>query len=451
MNINGSANENKYTNYSKENGNLKLKENINYITLLRQNIDNCQSCGYKTSKNDIYCKNCGEILESIKSKREKFISLQGEKFKFKDIADNFNLVNNIKTASLSIGILFVLSLVIKFIIIGNDNQVSQIINPLHIMLLTNLANINIFMSLFMNSTQSSINFGLLILLIVPIISLFLSYNIFMKKENNSLIYHIKNSLIVAMIYAIMLCIISIISQVQINLSSGFNQYGILFRFNPISVLFKSFIIAFIFILFIGMKKEYTKENMICDLFKMVIKTIFIGYLLVLIISIILYFANINYITELGLSSYRRNLSMGIILSQLAIYLWSAANLIPISIGSKIISITSLFDLSISLDLILVLGATIALSALIFIIVGSKLKIKYKSNNLKPVLIFSGLYSIIIGIIGFMTIIYIGENAVYILNSLSYAQMGFDFIIGTFISFIYSLTMTLIGYKLNTFN
>lgn len=451
MNTNENLHENKYNNYSKEDGSLKIKENINYITLEKENINNCQTCGYKTSRNDIYCKNCGQILQNIKTKREKFINLQGDKVKFKDITHDFNLINNLKIAGLSIVILFLLSLVIKFAIIDNKNQISQLINPLHIMLLTNLANINIFMSLFMNSTHSSINFGLLILLIVPIISLFVSYEIFMKKENNSLIYHIKNSLIVAMIYAIILWIIGVISQVQINLSSGFNQYGILFGFNTISILFKSFIISFIFILFIGMKKEYTKENMICDLFKIVIKTIFIGYVLVLMILVALYFANINYIVELGLSSYKRNLPIGIILSQLAIYLWSAANLIPVSIGSNSISIMSLFNSNISMDLALILASIIALSALIFIIIGSKLESNYKDNNIKPVVIFSGLYAIIIGIIGFMTIIYINNNAVYILNSLSAIKMGFNFIIGIIISFIYSLTMTLVGYKLNIFN
>lgn len=453
MNMKESLSESKYDNYSKEDGSLKIKENINYITIEKESINNCPACGNKVRKKDIYCNNCGQILESIRSKREKFINLEGEKNKFKDIAFNFNLINCLKTVGLSIGILFVFSLIIKFIIVGDNNQISQLINPLHIMLFSNLANINIFMSLFMNSTQSSINFGLLILLILPIISLFFSYEIFMKKRNNSFMSHIKNSLGVATIYALILFVIAKVSQVQVSLSNGFNQYGygIFFGFDALDVLFKGFIIAFISILFIGMKKEYTKENMIASILKMAIRTVFIGYLLVLTISIILYFANINYIVDLGLNSYTNNVSIGVVFSQLAIYLWAFANLIPISIGSRSISIVSLFNSSISLDLILLLGAMIALSALIFIIIGSKLESKYKSENLKPVIIFSGLYAIIIGLIGFMTTIYIGDNAASILTSLNAMQMGFNFIIGMIISFIYSLTMTLIGYKLNIFN
>lgn len=140
-----------------------------------------------SKKKDIYCNNCGEILENIKSKRERFIKQEGDKTKFKDIASSFNLSNGLKVSGLAIAILFVLSLMIKFILVGSHNQISELINPLHIILFSNLASVNIFMSLFMNSAQSSINFGFLILLILPIISFILPYIIFMKKYifNNS--------------------------------------------------------------------------------------------------------------------------------------------------------------------------------------------------------------------------------------------------------------------------
>lgn len=58
---------------------------------------------------------------------------------------------------------------------------------------------------------------------------------------------------------------------------------------------------------------------------------------------------------------------------------------------------------------------------------------------------------IIAVIGVLTTIYIGDNAASMLTSLSAIQMGFNFITGMIISFIYSLIMTLIGYKLNIFN
>lgn len=453
MNMEESLNKSKYNNYSKEDGSLNIKENINYFTIEKDNYTNCPKCESEVSREDIYCNNCGEILENIKSKREKFINQQGEKTKFKDIASSFDLINGLKASGLAIVILFVLSLIIKVILVGNNNQISELINPLHIMLFSNLANVNIFMSLFMNSAHSSVNFGFLILLILPIVSFMLPYRMFMKKRNISFITHVKNSLGVAIIYAIILCVISKVSQIEVSLSNGFNQYGygIFFSFSTFNVLLKGFIIGFILVLFMGLKKEYEKENMIAGVLKIALKTIFIGYILVVIIATILYFANVNYIFDLGLNSYTEDISLVVVLSQLAIYLWVFSNLIPVSLGSGSLSILSLFNSNISLDLMLLLAAMIALSALIFIIVGCKLESKYKSKNIKPVIIFSGCYAVIIAVIGSLTTIYIGDNAASMLTSLSAIQMGFNFITGMIISFIYSLIITLTGYKLNIFN
>ncbi|HBI92317.1 MAG TPA: hypothetical protein DDY58_07700, partial [Terrisporobacter glycolicus] len=343
MNMEKNLNKSKYDNYSRENGSLNIKENIYYFTIEKDNKSNCPKCENSVSKDHIYCSNCGEILENIKSKREKFINQEGEKTKFKDIASNFDLKNGLKAAVLGISILFTLSLIIKFILFGSNNQINELINPLHIMLFRFLASVNIFMSLFMNSAQSSVNFGFLILLILPIVSLILPYRMFVKTRNTSFIAHVKNSLGVSIIYAIMLCIISRVSQVEVNLSSGFNQsgYGILFEFSTLNVLFKGFIISFITMLFMGIKKEYEKENMIANLSKLAFKTIFIGYILVFIISAVLHFANINYVFDLGLNSYANDVSLGVLLSQLAMYLWSFANFVPVSLGSGYLSILSL--------------------------------------------------------------------------------------------------------------
>lgn len=443
----------KYNNYSKKDGNLNIKENINYFTIEKNKNTNCPKCENPVSIEDIYCNNCGEILENIKSKREKFINQEGEKNKFKDIIFNFNLINGLKASGLAILTLFIFSLIIKFMLISSNNQISSLINPLHIILFSNLASVDIIMSLFMNSSQSSVNFGFLILLIIPVVSLIMPYKMFIKNKNTSFVTHVKNSLGVAIIYALILCVIAKISQVKINLPSGFNQYGygIFFEFSTFSVLFKSFIIAFTSMLFMGMKKEYGKENMIVGLLKVALKTIFIGFALVLTIVTILYFTDINYISYLGLNPYIREVPIGVTLSQLAIYLWAFSNLIPINLVDRKLSILSLFNSNSSLDVILLLGAMIALSALILVIVGCKLESRYKSKNIKPVIIFSSFYSIIMAVAGIMTTIYIGDNVASMLTSLNAMQMGFNFIMAMVASFIYSLIMTLIGYRLNIFN
>ena len=456
MNIKENLIENKFSNYSKEDGSLHIKKNINYLTIEKNNNTYCSKCENLVDEKDIYCKNCGEILENVKSKREKFINQEGEKANFKNIASSFNLVSGFKTSISALGILFVFSLIIKVLLIGENNQISELINPIHIMLFSNLASMDIYMSLFMNSAQSSVNFGFLILLILPIISFILPYRIFMKKNNISLISHVKNSLVVGIIYSLLLVVLSRMSQMQVSLSNGLNMfntysYGIYLGFNMISVLFKGFIIGFISVFFVGLKKEYEKENRVVNIIKIALKTLLIGYILTLIILLSLHFANINYIYELELNNYTSATSLGFVLSQLAIYLWAFANFIPINLGMKTVSILSLFNSNLSLDLILLLVSLIALSSLVFIIIGCKLESKYKSKDIKPVIIFSGFYAVIMGVIGLLTTIYVGDNAASMLNSLSAMQMGFNFVIAMIISFVYSLIMTLIGYKLNIFN
>ena len=445
--------ENKYCNYSKKDGKINARKNNNYFTIEKENINYCPKCESLVNKKDIYCKNCGQILENVKSKREKFINQQEERSNLNNIISSFDLITGLKTSVVALVILYIFSVIIKLLIVGGNDQISQLINPVHIMLFGNMATVDIIMSLFMNSSQSSVNFGFLLLLILPVVSFILSYRLFMKKRNTSFLIHLKNSLSVALIYALLLVVLAKFSQVEVSLSSGFGQYGygIYLGFSTISTFIKGFIIGFISILFIGLKKEYEKENSIVYAIKLSLKVILGGYVLTLIILSLLNFANINYIYELGLNNYISNTSMAVVLSQIAVYLWAYSNLIPVHIGSMTISLISLFKSSLSLDITLLLGALIALSALIFIIVGCKLESKYKSKDIKPVVIFSASYAAIMGAIGLLTTLYIGDNAASMLSSISAMQMGFNFIMGIIMSFVYSFVMTLVGYKLNIFN
>ena len=455
MNMEENSNKSveKYNNYSKQDGSINPNYNGSNLALERMNDTYCSKCNNKVENYNMYCNNCGTSLEVIKNKNTRFIESEEEKTKFEDLLHSFNIKKSFMTSLLSVVVLLIISSILKFTLIGGNNQLSQLINPIHILLFSNLGRVDIYMSLFMNSSQSSINLGFLSILALPILSLAISYKIFMKNENISLIHHIRNSIGVGVTYGLMLCILAKMSQVGLNLSNGYSQgYSIYLQFSMISVLFKGFIIGFMSILFFGLKKEYEKENIIIKTLKLALKTVAIGSVVVLTILIVMNFANINYFAELGISSYKGKVNIGLILSQLAIYLWAFANLIPITIGSRTISVLSLLNSSISLDLILVLGAMIALSALIFIIVGCKLESKYNAKNgINPVIMFSGYYSIIMGLISIFTSLYIGNNVASMITSINAIQMGFSFVLSILISFIYSFLLTLTGFKLNIFN
>lgn len=456
MNTEESSNKvaKKYDNYSKFDGTMYLKNKTNNLTMRMIKRNNCPKCENKIERYRLYCEKCGHSLEDITKNNLNFIDSEGEKTKFKDILTTFNIKKAFMTSFIAILILFVISTILKITLIGSNNQISQLINPIHILLLSNLGNIDIYISSFMNSSSSNLSLGFLILLILPVISLVISYRFFMKNENTSLPKHIKNSIGVGITYGIILSILAKVSQEGLNLSDGFNSYvyRMYYGFSMLSVLFKGFTIGFMSVLFLGLKKEYEKDNKFISIVKLAFKTIIIGYIITFVILIIMYLINIDYIYELGLSSYKSQINIGVILSQLAMYLWSFSNLIPINIGEISISSLSLFNSTMSLDLILMLGSILALSALVFIIVGCKLDLKYKKEEgIKPVVIFSTFYSVIMGIIAIFTSIDIGNNAASIIGSISTVQMGFNFILTIVISFIYTLLTTLIGFKLNIFN
>ncbi len=445
--------DNKYKNYCSNNGKLNIKENIDYFSIKKDNQNNCPNCENKIMKSDTYCSNCGQNLVEISIIKNIGVNQRVENTRYKDIISKFDMISCFKTALLSIFILFGLSSIIKFLLLGNNNEILKAISPVHVMILSHMSNIKVMMSFFMNNISSTVSISLVTLLVLPVLSILVSYKIFMKKRNTSLTYHFRNSIMTSIIYAIMLGLMSKLFTMEMSLSNQIGQYGsrILIGFSVIDVIIKTFLISFIVMLFVGTKKEYQKENNMIYIFKLVIKTILVGYILTFVIIVILQILNIDYINMNYIFDLRMNsnskLPISIMISQLAVYLWAFANFIPINLNSDILSIFTLFDSNGSLNLMLVLGAMLALSSLVLIISGSKLR---KTKDIKPVIIFSVLYSTIIAIMSLLSSIYIGSNIGVIFGS-GNIYLGFNFMISMIISFAYSFIMTLVGYKLSIFN
>ncbi|MEG1410239.1 MAG: hypothetical protein RSD36_10410 [Terrisporobacter sp.] len=444
----------KLSNYSIVDGSMNCNINRNSFTIEKAKDSYCGKCGNKMDIKNIYCNYCGENLEKVKHKKISIKSNNVKDFNYKDILSSFNLRKCFMTSLLSLVVLLIFSFIIKITLIGSSGQVGEFINPLHILMFSNLGTLDVFVSSMMNSSSvSNINLGLFILLILPVISLIIGYKVCLKNDNISMGNHIKNSIAVGVIYTFILCILAKISQTQLNLSSGFGEYGysVNYGFTISSILIKGFLIGFISILLIGLKKEYVKDNLYIGILKIVPKVLGMGYILTLVILVIIYLSKVNYLGQMGLTSYINQSNIVVVLSQLGIYMWAFANLIPINIGNGSLSINTLIGSNASFDVLLILGALIAISALIFIILGCKLESKYKNQGIKPVLIFSILYAVAMGIVGLFTILYVSEDITSITSILTSINMGFNIIIGMIASFVYSFTMTLIGFKLNIFN
>lgn len=423
---------NRYSNYSKEDG--EILKSIEYmdVTLEKDTDDTCKNCKSEINGEYNYCKVCGtQLYKTCTYNRSK-----GE--------NNYKISkkNILLTALSSIIILLLVSVVYSSIIFKDLPEISNSMNILHVLLAMNIGTIDIYSSSMISSQAVSMKLGMLILIIWPVISLSISNLIFMKKNSKSIMV---NSIGVGAAYGLALSIISILSTVGSNSYDIFKYgYSLGFGFRTFSLLVNGFIIGFACTFAWGIIKKGKIKNKYINIFKISVKTVAIGYMLVFALLVILNLSNNSYIHELGLYKYSSDLSIGVVLSQLAAYVWAFANLIPVEIGNSVLSIFTIGSSNLFLDTKLILLAMVALSSLMMLVIGSKLKSKYKEDSIKPVLVFSVLYSLCMGVLGTFTSIILSTGTTSI-------SMGFGAILAIIISFIYSFVVALIGYKLSQFN
>lgn len=443
-----------YKNYSKENGNMINKSNLNNLKMEKIEINNCNKCSFENEKSYNYCKNCGNILYIIKEVENE------EKLKNKiKLSNSINFINILRglinkniifTSFVSIFILLAISLIIKVFTFINLSPLDSIINPLNIILLFNLVNLQGYSSSIFGSGAINIKLGLLIIIIVPIISLVISNIIFMRKNRKDINELFRNSMGVGISYSLILLFIGLISNVKLNLSDMLN-FGVSLniRYNYLSILFNGFLIGFLTTYFIGFNKSYKKENIYFYLFKKAIDTVLLGYFIIFIIMIILSLYNQSFLFELGIYGYYDNLS--IMLSQLSSYIWLFANFIPVTLQDNLISVFNILDSNLFFNTKLILYSTIFISFIMLLISGCIIKHKCKENSTKSVLIFSLFYAIIMSILASFSILNIDGNISLIkINSYeSSIYMGSNIFITMILSFIYSYVVSGIGYKLYT--
>lgn len=443
-----------YKNYSKENGNMINKSNLNNLKMEKIETNNCNKCSFENEKGYNYCKNCGNILYIIKEAENE------EKLKNKiKLSNSINFINILRglinkniifTSFVSILILLAISLIIKVFTFINLSPLDSMINPLNIILLFNLVNLHGYSSSIFGSGAINIKLGLLVIIIVPIISLVISNIIFMRKNRKDINELFRNSMGVGISYSLILLFIGLISNVKLNLSDMLN-FGVSLniRYNYLSILFNGFLISFLTTYFIGFNKSYKKENIYFYLFKKAIDTVLLGYFIIFIIMIILSLYNQSFLFELGIYGYYDNLS--IMLSQLSSYIWLFANFIPVTLQDNLISVFNILDSNLFFNTKLILYSTIFISFIMLLISGCIIKHKCKENSTKSVLIFSLFYAIIMSILASFSILNIDGNISLIkINSYeSSIYMGSNIFITMILSFIYSYVVSGIGYKLYT--
>jgi hypothetical protein len=374
-------------------------------TLVEKESLICENCNFENEKSSLYCKNCGVETFKLNESENKEI----------------NFLEPIKIALLSTITLLIISFVYNIFV--SKTNFSDYINPVNILLFMNMGKMEIFTRTLFSTTQMSIQIGIFALTIMPIVVISI-FNILFAKKNKILI----NSLLIGAIYGILLGGLTIFTRHSL----GNSQMIMVTQMSYMSVIFNGFMISFITTFIILKLKE---NNLKFRFFKLALKTIIIGILIVFVLLYILSLFNKNFIHDFGIYEYVSKVSIGVVLLQLSTYLWAFANLIPITIQTLYLSTINISSASLLLNTKLLVIAMIFISALIFIVVGSKIKAK---DEIKY---FSISYALIMGIISLITKIIISSTQ-------SYVIIGFSTLEAIIISLVYSYLTTLIGYKLS---
>lgn len=435
----------KFRNYSKKDGHQYRDLNKKKFVLRRKNKIYCPNCKSKNDLNSIYCKECGIMLESIDKKNCNF--------KLESILSNINIKDSIKVAGFATLILYFLCIVVHQILNLTLGEYSSYISALDILLLVNGGSLSAFTNAggmgFGNYYSVSLQVSMLILILLPALCMMISYKLFLKQKNTDELSLITQAIGVGIIYGIVLGALALLSKNSVSLGGGFfsSGYSIVYGFSFISVLLRGLLIGFLSILYIGVKKEYKQNNIYLGIFKYTAKTIFVGYLIIFILLLLGHFVGLSYVYELGLGSSISNINIFVLISQLAAYIWGFANFNPVTIGSKNLFLVNLFSSSLSIDFKLCLVAFVALSILILLISGMKLREKYKNSTEKTVLIFSIIYALIMAVLSIFTSVDVNGGSLLGYN----LQMGMSTIFTIVISFIYSFIVAFIGFKLSDWN
>jgi len=443
-----------YDNYSKNKGNIIKNLKNSKASIKKTNINNCPNCNCDIRKDYTYCKSCGINLQEAYIKGS--IDNLNKEFNLKDIVNYLNLKNSFLISIVSILILLVIASIMGGLAKLSSSSLGNIINPIHILLGLNSGSVKIYSSSMMGWESTELNLGLIGLMILPVLAIIISNIIFNKKKCENANDVLRSSLGVGICYGLILLILSIFSKTSLGYSYNSMQYSQItqFKFQSFNMMIKGFIIGFLPTFYLLYKKEYNDDNIYLSIFKKAINMVLVGYLTTLVILIILTIVDKSFLDGLGVSTYINSFGNIITLSQLAMYIWSFGNFIPVGIGEGHFSLFNIFSSSGYFTTSLVLISMFFLSALVIIIFACNLEGKYKDKyGIKPILILSISYALLMGLISILTkLTFEGSIDILSLSSYSsYISMGISTISSILISFIYSFLVSLVGYKLNIFN
>lgn len=351
------------------------------------------------------------------------------------------------------GIAFVILLIVSIIAssvrrqflggIGNVNMFS-------ILLGLNLIGVRIRSNGMMMFSSSTINIGVIVLLLIPILALVVANLFIYRRKIESIDRCIIEALKTGFVYGLLLAITSIFSTTRINLGMG-NIFG--FGNNYIAIGYKffpafgnGFLIAFLTSVILNYRKEFHGEYYTTDIISDAVKEFLKLSLIILVITVIVVFTKNSTLYDFGLSDYSKGGAVIAYIMQMAAYLITIATGGIVHVGdSSSMSIFSIFNSATFTDTKLLIRIIFCVFAIAMIFVGANIYRNYRFENRKTVLHFSTAFGFLVGLVAKFSAISISGSMMQNMSSMDLAVRA-----GTFTTFVISILFTVvfteIGYR-----
>lgn len=351
------------------------------------------------------------------------------------------------------GIAFVILLIVSIIAssvrrqflggIGNVNMFS-------ILLGLNLIGVRIRSNGMMMFSSSTINIGVIVLLLIPILALVVANLFIYRRKIESIDRCIIEALKTGFVYGLLLAITSIFSTTRINLGMG-NIFG--FGNNYIAIGYKffpafgnGFLIAFLTSVILNYRKEFHGEYYTTDIISDAVKEFLKLSLIILVITVIVVFTKNSTLYDFGLSDYSKGGAVIAYIMQMAAYLITIATGGIVHAGdSSSMSIFSIFNSATFTDTKLLIRIIFCIFAIAMIFVGANIYRNYRFENRKTVLHFSIAFGFLVGLVAKFSAISISGSMMQNMSSMDLAVRA-----GTFTTFVISILFTVvfteIGYR-----
>ena len=413
---------------------------LHYITTKDKSIQKSKDILKKDSSNSIQNikKSCGKSSINLK---------------------NLNYINIFLNPIIVIGLTIMCSVIFKqILLVAIESEFlyeeyiifKSLLDNISFILVLNLSPIKLYGSAWsMGDISGSINLGLSGICILPLFIIIITNLILSKRKSSNNQNTLLTSISSAFIYSCILLFIATISNKSVTIEGI--TIGLEYSFG--GLFLKSFILYLIPSLAINIIKYCKNEINYLNIFNNCISVILIQ----LFICMSIMFIAID--SQLSSSDSFISIVMVFILIIIPcmIPIIGIAGFIPTNINGYNISLFKLKEISEYMEygyvltefkyitFAMILMSIVLLISLFF--VGRILKSKYKENTLKPILIFSSIYSIVMGALIYMSKITLtGDVSMLGIYNNGNIYIGSDFTVAIIVGFVYSFVVSLIGYK-----